>query len=697
MGLLKRLNFPPANPKWNRVAWYVGIAALWCFIWFAPWQMFLHELPWLKLGIALIVFMVPGISIYGLLADRNAHWINHITFGFVISHLLFAVMALAGRLAHSSFDLIRNLMMTLGMLFLLMYAMSGNAHGFFPRMDRTAFRQAASVWTLGLVSVLVGLIVIQRVLSDDDLSYLAFLTNTQYSTQMGFNDIFFGLAEPVSTRFWLMSAPFAQAFLADLGNLPGLLILGGYYEPFLVVIAVLCWYGLARTLRLSRQAAALSVVFQILFLLLLSEYLHPGAPFFRQLSADKATATFILAPVFLQSVFLLLKDMTGRHFLVCLLAGMSLTFMHPIALAYAIFIGGMLIMLTANRDNIRARGASLLVMLASVLPQVILRFAGTRVEENVPYGLDATLNQGGIENMVAQWGDSRFYGFNPHILEMTFPYGSNFPFLEPLLKWGWLSIPVLAVGFAIRDLRKSDSANYVFAAFLLCTLAGIPFTGWIIGYFLSAWALERTTWLFPFGLSVVFLLQSLRDGTKTGLALKEWVRRLEIKTRILNLPLILSVIFTSGILLLYMREQGLPDLSRFETKSRRYVDIAAVGQYLDQHIPEQAVVIGSEDLNDLIPGVSSKAKLVTFRTSDFFSMALFPVKEIEQRISDRRALFSATTPPEIKLQLLEKYNVEYLALQGGDRDLFSNIISEYPDLLTVEKVGRFFVIEIHDE
>ena len=144
--------------------------------------------------------------------------------------------------------------------------------------------------------MLVSLIVIQRVLSNDDLTYLAYITNWQHSTHLDFKDLVFGADKFVHPRFWLMSVPFAQAFLAEISQLPGILILGGYYEPFLVFLSVLCWYGLARTLYLSHQAASISVILQVLFLLLLSQYLHPGAPFFNQLSVDKATATFILAP-----------------------------------------------------------------------------------------------------------------------------------------------------------------------------------------------------------------------------------------------------------------------------------------------------------------------------------------------------------------------------------------------------------------
>ncbi len=671
--------------------WVFIITVVWFFFWFFPWQVNLHGSVWLRLGIALGIFMVPGMSLYGLLAGENPRWVNHITFGFVISHLLLAFMGTLGRITHLSFELVANLMMGLGIALLLLYLPPKLSQGFSIRFNWTKLKSLASFWTLGLVSVLVILIVLQREFSDDDLSYLAFLTNTQYSSHLGFNDIFFGLAQPVTSRFWLMSAPFAQAFLADRGDIPGILILGGYYEPFLVIIAMLCWYELARALRLSHRAASASVTLQVVCLILLSDYLHPGAPFFHQLSVDKATATFIFVPVFIQSEIGLLRELTRKNIALFLLSGLSLTFMHPIALAYAVFIGSMLIILNTPRDNFRFRLIPMLVLVAALLPQIILRFIDTGVEKNVPYGLDVILNQNGIENMITLLGNTQFYGFNLQSLGMAFPYGSYFPFLESFLKWAWLVVPIGATIFAIRKLKQSELARYIFSAFLLCALVGFPFTGWIVGYFLSAWALERALWLFPFGLSAVFLLMSFQDGTKAGKRVGAWMgKRPEV-------PHVLITVFTSVVLLLYMREQGLPDFPRFETKIRRYVDIANVGHYLDRQIKEQSFVMGSEALNDLLPGVSFKARVVTFRTSDYFNMSPFPIAEIEQRIADRQTILSATASPDVKLGLLRKYDVGFVVLTRADRDLFADLVATYPSQVRMEKVNRFFVLEVKDE
>lgn len=371
--------------------------------------------------------------------------------------------------------------------------------------------------------------------------------------------------------------------------------------------------------------------------------------------------------------------------------------MHPIALAYAVVIGGLIIVVGANRENYRAWLIPIFVILLSLLPQIVLRFVGMRVEENVPYSLDVILNQNGIENMITLWRNTQFYGFNPHVLEMTFPYAAKISILDSWLRWIWLVIPVGALVFAIRKLTRSETAQYIFSAGVLCALAGIPFTGWVIGYFLSAWALERAVWLFPFGLSAVFLLTSIRWDTNIGQHLGDRIKTFESRIRIPNLSLIIITIITSAVLLLYMREHELPGLDRFEKSIRRFSDIAQVGAYLDAHNQTQVFAMGSDAVNDFIPGVSSNAKVVTFRTTDFFSMSLFPVSEIKQRIADRQMIFSAATSPQTKLELLRKYDVQFIVLTGADRELFADLLTAYPSVSTMKKVARFFVIQIKDE
>ena len=675
--------------------WAVSVTLIWLFVWFWPWQLGLRDFIWIRLGIALAVFIVPGLSIYGLLNNRQGHWTDHLTFGFVLSHLILAFLGTVGRLVHVSFDLIKDIMMGLGLIVLLLYVLPIAFRGITVQINRASVRRIASALPLLLITVLTGLIVIQRVLSDDDLTYLAYITNWQHSTYLSFEDVIFGTGQPVQPRFWLVSTPFAQAFLAEVSRLPGILILGGYYEPFLVFISVLAWYGLARTLNLSHQAASVSVILQILFLLLLSQYLHPGASFFSQLSVDKATATFILVPVFIQSEIWLLRKPTKNTIVLCLCTGLSLTLMHPIALAYSVFIGGLMVLLNVNRSNLRTRLITVIILIAILIPQIALRFVSPQAGENVLAGVEWIQNQEGNQNMLTVWPNTPFYGFNPNILTMTIPYESRIPFAESILEWVWLLIPVCAMIFSISQLRKNSLAQYIFSSFLLCILTGFPLTGWMVGYFLSPWMLERATWLFPYGLSALFFLLNIRDKTGMGQRIRAFTEKLEKKTSFSQWPLIVITVFSSVLILLFMREQGLPDFNLFESKTQRYQDLARIGHFLDDQITVQAVVIGSDDLNNLIPGLSWKAKPMTFRTSNPANMPFYRLDIINERISDRQTILSRRAPSAVRLDLLKKYNVQFLLLRRSDYDLFKNLVSDYPALFESTEIGRYILLETH--
>ena len=277
---------------------------------------------------------------------------------------------------------------------------------------------------------------------------------------------------------------------------------------------------------------------------------------------------------------------------------------------------------------------------------------------------------------------------------MTIPYESRIPFPEPILKWGWLFIPIYAMIFSIQKLRRNYLAQYIFSSFLLCTLAFLPLTGWILGYFLSPWMLERATWLFPYGLSAVFLLLNIRDKTVLGRHMSALMLKLQRKTLFYAWPLITITVFSSALILLYMREQRLPDFALFESKAQRYQDLARAGQFLDYQIPVQAVVIGSDDLNDLIPGISWKAKITTFRTSSPSNMPYYSLDIINERISDRQMILSRTAAPELRLNLLRKYNVRFLLLRRSDYDLFKNLVSTYPSLFELTEIGRYTILMI---
>src|SRR5688572_3304426 len=138
--------------NWRKIfLWTVLLTLVWSFLWFSPWQVGLQGSIWLRVGVALFIFIVPGLSIYGLLMDRRGRWTDYLTFGFVISHLLIAFAGTIGRLVHVSFGLIKDLMMLLGLLLLLLYLLPILSKGISVQINRSSLQRIASTWPLILL------------------------------------------------------------------------------------------------------------------------------------------------------------------------------------------------------------------------------------------------------------------------------------------------------------------------------------------------------------------------------------------------------------------------------------------------------------------------------------------------------------------------------------------------------------------
>jgi hypothetical protein len=670
------------------------LSIIWLLLWFAPWQSLSVLSAWFKLSIALIVFTVPGLCIYGLIQDKPSGWLNHITFGFVISHLILAVFGTLGRLVHFPFALLKHGTMALGLILLLGYAIPKLASFKFSSIESTTIRNIASALPLVLMIIFAGLMTIQRVLSDDDLTYLALLNNWQKSSALNFNDVFFGADKLLSIRFWIVSTPFSQAFLAELSGLSGMLLLGGYYEPFLAALSLLSIHELAKTLGFSRFKAMVAVAFQVVFLSLLSEYLHPGAPFFRQLSVDKATATFIVIPIFLQSIVWYLSEPIKKNIILVTLTGLSLMLMHPIALVYGGMMAGMITVFGLNQTNIRARIGLLILLVLIMSPQIALRFVKSDAQAAIPYSVEDTV---GIESLITVWGNTKFYGYNPAILAMQIPYADKLH-LPTFLQYVWLIFPILGAMFALKQIRRDPLSQYVLACFLLGALAGIPFTGWILGSLVSAWMLERTLWLYPFGIGMMFTLTTLGDMTALTNQLIKWLQPLQTKTKIDSPHWLLATltIFCSAVILLIMRVQNLPDFTRLALNTERYVEFTKIGELMDARTSStQTFAVGTDRFNDYIPAIASKVKLISYRPSDPSYPYFYSPVERSQRFTDRQSIFSRDVSNEDRIALIRKYNIHFLWLKGGEYYMVKKMISTYPDIFTEHIFEGYYLIEVH--
>jgi len=680
------------------IAWYLVVTLMWLFLWFSPWSIWFDNNLWIKTGVALIMLVIPGTFLSLLFSQGDSVSLRNFLEGFVLSHLLVAVLGTFGRFLSFPFSYVENAFMVFGLIFIASNFLTRKHIQNKPLTLRPLVFRSLTFWPLAIIVILTVLMTIQRVITSDDLAYLAHLTNWQHMPGLNFSDVYFDTDAIESTRFWIVSTPFSQAFLADVSKIPGLILLSGFYEPFLAILSILCFYDLARAMGFSHDSAMVSVAIQITFMALLSGYLHPGAPFFHQLSTDKATAAFIFTPVFVCTAIRVLDKTEPGNIANYILVGISLIFMHPIISAYSVFIIAAIAIFGINKVNYKKHFIVLLLAVFSLTPQLVVRFVKHEAQATIPTSGNTLMETRGVDNLIARIEGTPFYGFNPQILEMDIPYADKLPLPTHFLSLLWIIIPFATFFVSIRGARGNYPNQYVLAVSLLVLTAGIPFTGWILGYFVSAWMLERTTWLYPFGISTVLLFLSLSKQTDFGKKITSWRVRLHQKLQVeFTLIAQFTILLTSTtLLILIMREQGLPNFSRLESSTRRYQDLMLVGEYIDNQTSSPVNMVGSDELNDFIPVLSWKAKVISYRPEDSSYPYFYTTEEKLKRYSDRQALFSNNKTPAQQMEIIKNYDIRFVLLESYRHGRLKDLISTYPMNFKTHSFGRYELIESLD-
>jgi hypothetical protein len=308
--------------------------------------------------------------------------------------------------------------------------------------------------------------------------------------------------------------PMNQAFLADLSHIHGVLLLGYYFKPVLVVIALLATFHLYEDLLRSNLQAALALLIQITFLFLLLDRRQPGIIFFLRNIEDKSFAAFVFAPIFFLAIRCFLESRTVRRGIFVLLCGWSLALVHPIILAYCIFIAGVYAALvTITHKNYKAFGILIILLALIIFPPASLRFPslyGTEIKAgfDLESALANDVDKAPIGNRISYIEGTPFYGFNLDLIKIEIDRKPPLPWMDFFQSWSYLWLMGFGLLWALPKLKRPDNdlASFITASSLLDFLCAIPFTGWLVGFFVSARMLWRSPWLFPIGLVGVSLI-----------------------------------------------------------------------------------------------------------------------------------------------------------------------------------------------
>ncbi len=625
---------------------------LWTFLWYVPWQLWLETFPWLRFALALAALIYPGFRLQALFHRKPLnHWPFHLTNGFIASLCVTGVLGVLARLLQLSLGWVLGGLYLIGTLVPLL---GGSLPSLEAPRRKAVFRDLALLLLPLGMTVLAARLAIPSRIFEDDFTYNALLNYYQHAGRYTFQ-FQQGLERLEIVRFWLAFWPLAEAVVAQISGLNGLLITGIYMAPALVVLAMAAVYALGRALKFSHAVAALAVVAHLASLVRLTQKNQAGLVFFDILIEDKAVAAFVLLPIVIRLVVEYGERPERKRLVLLSVAVLGMLFTHPVILAMTALTAGVYLALSAlHARRWRPAVVALLPFVIALLPPTAMRFGQGEelytfsVEEAIAIGRENKLSPGRLHVLE----DERFYGIDLSLV-------SGLPY----------ELSLLAGGLALLLMRKDVAARYVVAALIVLGLAVFPYTGWIIGLGTSTFQLWRLSWLTPLGIILAFLFRGVFDAgwrVVQRWPFLPWGRDALERLTVLFLQ---AALFVGMVYILPWMKGNLRFGYTKPGTEDYYQDYVELDAFLDTLDAKGAYIIGGPDrpTNDIIPSLSSDFRLVSFRD------------ERGGLAADMwQAMVGDGTPPAERLRLYQERQIAYLVIRDEPPWLF-DWIAAYPE------------------
>jgi hypothetical protein len=648
------------------IASYIALLIIWLAFWIIPWQPLVADLPWLSTVIALLMFIVPGACVDQLFKAEAASGPS-LPVGFAISVGLTGLFGLLARLIHLPISAVIGALITTGVIMLAALIYRALQAG--PETtDRIQLPLGSGILVLPaalLAAVLITSLVSEHYGLDDDDTYIAYLTHWQHAESLDFREIYFHESID-SARFWFSQFPMVTAILASASHLHGMLLVKLYLGPVLALLALLAVYELARALGLSPFIACLALIAQVVVLCLLMDGKNrPGSVFLLRLTEDKVLAAYILAPVLLRKIVHFTDAPSRRSWLSIVLAGLSLTFTHPVILAFVSVISGFYMMLDWILE--RRRKPALAVLLALVILLMLpapLRFLPHWSVTYRKFNVELEEDEVSTSKRLNIIGTGPLYGFSPELLL------ADSSKVHPIIVYAPLAIISLGTLTAVFSLRRSRAARFLLASTTFLLIGLFPLTGWILGYFVAATQIWRVPWMTPFGIAFAYALHYIltvsQEANSHRMRLSAWGSLL---TAVAACYLLVGI---SAII-------QVPSLHENDEERRDLIeDLVAIGYTIDAQGPDRSVTIGTLEINRFLAGISPHVQIVFPRHSGELVRHGMAEAEAEARANDWYAMIADNTSQAERLDLLAHYDVRFIVAED-ETQWAEMLVQEHPD------------------
>lgn len=646
--IIRKLNSVSRNSK--------IIVATWLALWFLPWQGLFESIPIIAIANAIFLFTLPGAFLYLVLRKSDANFIEVSIFGFAFSMFVFYLIGTAGRFFEFSFDLAVTVFFISGVIIILSY--------FFYDQDKPSVRFSKNDIPLALILIILVSISASFMggarISDDDSSYLANITKWQHADPLNFNEVIFGTGFEGSTRYTLSIFPLIISLLSELSHVHGLFLISVYLRIVFIFFSMLSMYLLYLLLMKSNSRALRAVALHVLILALLIGKKQPGSFFFDRIVEDKGFAAYFVAPLFFLLLLRYLERRSGRRLLVFAIITITLSFTHPVTLAFSAMVAG----LVALFDLILFRRLKSVLLVFFIILIAVLPHSFLLVSDHPSNTL---VDDGGTIQANMYIPNSPFFSISPSILTMASLCSVNFPFICTYL---YISLAAFGFFWSLRGFKKNDAARYTLASFIVVALCYFPYTGWLVAKLVSYRMLWRSPWTFPIGFSTWLLVDQLLTLAKPLTS--------RITNRFSNLKSYPIYVLVVIIAMLFLPAWKIKSIQDQKISYETIASYAALGNYFEKSLQTPTVIVGSptvkvgtQPISNLIPGLASNAIPVVHRpkrSSVLATFAYFYSEEIlKSRRVDNKYLFSKKKKSidDRKIAILDKYEIQFLIFSNN--------------------------------
>ncbi|MCA1688458.1 MAG: DUF6077 domain-containing protein [Actinobacteria bacterium] len=678
----------------------LGAAAL---ILVGPLRGAFDDYPAVPFASTLFLFLVPGVLLaYWFLGERF-RGAALVPVGFVISTGVFGLMGVPLLMLHLSLEAY---MWVIGAVLsaFLTAAMFRVALRKPPaRRENDAPAGPAPTW-LWVPFVLLGsaLAFVSRARVphpyNDIWVYLAYVREFLSTDDLALYEPYFGRVTELSRaqiNGWLL----VQASLSQISGIDPVELALRYLAPTLVIVALLAFYTLARTLFKSEAAALLAGCLCALFFLIhLSPSLSTfGGEFIGRIAEDKFVARFLFLPISLAFAFVYLEDRKLRYLGAFAFTCWSVMAMHPVGLAIiGLSIAGfglVHVALNWRKREAWAKVAGLAAALLSVLliPAVYVLATGNSLTAFLESADINSNDPDVLANMAfvrPEWKHVYEIGDGSYIMHPSLV-------LDPVI----LGSLLLGVPFLLWRLKSSLAAQLLLGVLFISVLVCyVPPVATFVG---DNIVLPGQLWRLAWPIPLAALLTGGWMAWEVSRRVEAYLRRFGFVRRVARfVPLALVVVLAAvaaptavaGADNIYRTDEEVAQVKRSCFDPIFY--------WMRDNIREPSVVLAPDLENTCIPAYSASANVVSLRGG----LILEVLPDLEERTDGRvevpqgaldvQAFFSHPTFEEVSL-ILRRYDVDYVVVPTKKPRLNARLRS-LPGIITTDSPGQGYALYVVD-